>query len=47
MKIHVRIPKEMSKDLELLVKKGLYSNKNEIIRAAIRSTLLKYKDLKK
>jgi len=45
--LHIRISKDMLKQFDSLIKKGLFSNKNEIIRESIRNTLLKYKDAKK
>lgn len=42
--LHLRISKNLMKELDKLVDKGLFSNKNEVIREAIRNSLLKYKD---
>lgn len=42
--IHIKISREVNDEISQLVKTGLYSNKNEIIREAIRNTYLKYKD---
>jgi Arc/MetJ-type ribon-helix-helix transcriptional regulator len=41
--LHVRISKDMLDRADYLVEQGLYSNKNEVIREAIRNVLLKYK----
>lgn len=40
--LHIRISEEVKRDLEGLVKAGLFSNLNEAIRQAIRNQLLKY-----
>ncbi len=45
--LHLRLSKDLLFELEGLIDKGLFSNKNEIIREAIRTTLLKYKELEK
>ena len=42
--LHIRISKELLNEIEDLVEIGLFSNKNEIIRGAIRTIILKYKD---
>lgn len=42
--LHIRISRNMIKEIDKLVDKGLFSNKNEIMRASIRSIILKYKD---
>jgi len=42
--LHVRISRDMLELVEKLVSKGLFSNKNEVIRESIRTILLKYKE---
>ena len=42
--LHIRISQDMMSRLDSLIVKGLFSNKNEIIREAIRTVVLKYKD---
>jgi Arc/MetJ-type ribon-helix-helix transcriptional regulator len=42
--LHIRISKDMADKVNYLIDKGLFSNKNEVIREAIRSIILKYKD---
>lgn len=42
--LHIRVSKELVDGMGHLVSRGLFSNKNEIIREAIRKTILKYKD---
>jgi len=34
--IHVRIPKQLKKAMEQLVKKGLYINESDLVREALR-----------
>lgn len=41
--IHIRVGKEMKKEMEKLIERGLFSNQAEIAREGIRSILLKYK----
>lgn len=42
--LHIRISREMQTEIDRLVEEGLFSNKNEVIRGAIRCVILKYKD---
>ena len=39
--ISINVPEQYLKDIELLVKKGFYPNRAELIRLAIRDLLLK------
>ncbi len=41
--IHIRVGKELKKEMQNLIKRGLFSNQAEITREGIRSVLLKYK----
>jgi len=41
--LHIRISKEMKKQMQELIDKGLFSNQAEIAREGIRYILLKYK----
>ncbi len=41
--LHIRISKEMKKEIQGLIDKGLFSNQAEISREGIRYILLKYK----
>jgi hypothetical protein len=41
--IHIRVGKELKKQMEELIESGLYSNQAEIAREGIRQILLKYK----
>ncbi len=45
--IHIRISKEMKKEIQSLIDEGLFSNQAEIAREGIRYILLKYKYEKK
>jgi len=45
--IHIRVGKEMKKEMQKLIERGLFSNQAEITREGIRSILLKYKKEKK
>ena len=42
--LHIRISQDMMDGIDSLIAKGLFSNKNEIIRGAVRTVVLKYKD---
>ena len=44
--IHVRVGKELKKQMQDLIDKGLFSNQAEIAREGIRDILLKYKNKK-
>lgn len=36
----VRLPKELNKEVDKLVTKGLYSNKSDVVRDAVRKLVL-------
>ena len=40
--ILVNVPEPYLKDMDLLIKRGLYPNRSELIRLAIRDLLLKH-----
>ena len=42
--IHIRVGKEIRKQIEKLIEIGLFSNQSEIAREAIRNLLLKYSE---
>lgn len=42
--IHVRVGKELKKQMKELVDSGLFSNQAEIVREGIRELMIKYKD---
>lgn len=42
--LHIRVGKEMKKQMEELIDSGMFSNQAEIAREGIRTILLKYKD---
>ncbi|MFH0978268.1 MAG: hypothetical protein V1837_03105 [Candidatus Woesearchaeota archaeon] len=44
--IHIRVGKEMKRQMQELIDKGLFSNQAEITREGIRHMLLKYKEKK-
>ncbi len=44
--VHIRISKEMKKQMQELIDKGLFSNHAEIVREGIRYVLLKYSNEK-
>ncbi|MFC1705087.1 type II toxin-antitoxin system ParD family antitoxin [Nanoarchaeota archaeon] len=44
--IHIRVGKELKKQMQELVDSGLFSNQAEIAREGIREILLKYKNKK-
>ena len=44
--IHIRVGKELKKQMQDLIDKGLFSNQAEIAREGIRDILLKYKNKK-
>lgn len=44
--VHIRIGKELKKQMKELMDSGLFSNQAEIAREGIRALLLKYKALK-
>ena len=41
--LHIRVGKELKKQMEDLIERGLFSNQSEIAREGVRSILLKYK----
>ena len=41
--LHIRVGKEMKKQMEELIDSGLFSNQAEIAREGIRQILLRYK----
>jgi len=43
-KLHVRLSRDMVKQLDSFVTRGLFASRNEIIREAIRHILLKYQE---
>ena len=44
--IHIRVGKELKKQMQDLLDSGLFSNQAEIAREGIREILLKYKNKK-
>lgn len=42
--LHIRVGKEIKKQMQQLIDLGLFSNQAEIAREGIREVLLKYKD---
>jgi len=44
--IHIRVGKEIKKQMEQLIEDGLFSNQAEIAREGVRSVLLKYKNIR-
>lgn len=44
--MHIRVGKELKKQMQELIDSGLFSNQAEIAREGIRDILLKYKDKK-
>ena len=45
--LHIRVGKELKKEMQRLIDKGLFSNQAEITREGIRDLLLKYKEILK
>lgn len=45
--MHIRVGKELKKQMHELIDSGLFSNQAEIAREGIREILLKYKQDKK
>ena len=45
--IHIRIGKELKKEIDSLIEEGVFSNQAEVAREAIRDLLIKYGKLKK
>lgn len=41
--IHIRVGKEIKKEMNSLVEKGLFTNQTEIAREAIRDLMIKYR----
>ena len=44
--MHIRVGRELKKQMGELIESGLFSNQAEIAREGIREILLKYKDKK-
>ena len=44
--MHIRVGRELKKQMEELIESGVFSNQAEIAREGIREILLKYKDKK-
>ncbi len=44
--LHVRVGKEMKKQMQELIDSGMFSNQAEVAREGIRHILLRYKDRK-
>ena len=44
--LHIRVGKQLKKEMEELIDDGLFSNQAEIAREGIRHVLLKYKHKK-
>lgn len=42
--LHIRVGKELKKQMKELIDSGLFTNQAEIAREGIRTLLLKYKD---
>jgi len=42
--IHIRVGKELKKQMDSLIEKGYFSNQAELTREGIRKVLLVYKD---
>jgi Arc/MetJ-type ribon-helix-helix transcriptional regulator len=42
--IHIRVGKELKKQMDALIEKGYFSNQAELAREGIRKVLLAYKD---
>ncbi len=40
--IHIRVGKEIKKEMNSLIEKGLFTNQTEIAREAIRDLMIKY-----
>lgn len=45
--MHIRVGRELKKQMQELIDSGLFSNQAEIAREGIREILLKYKQNKK
>ena len=45
--LNVRVPNEISKWLDSVIKDGMYSNKSEAIRSFVRDYIMKSKENKK
>jgi len=44
--IHIRVGKEIKKQMQTLIDTGLFTNQSEIAREGIRNLILKYKKSK-
>ena len=42
--LHIRVGKELKNKMEVLIKKGFFSNQAEIVREGLRNILMKYKE---
>ena len=42
--VHVRIGKELKRQMNQLIDSGFFSNQAEVVREGIRELLIKYKD---
>ena len=42
--LHIRVGKELKKEMKKLIDSGLFSNQAEVVREGVRNLLLKYKD---
>ncbi len=42
--LHVRVGKELKKQIDKLVEAGIFSNQAEVVREALRALILKYND---
>ena len=42
--VHVRIGKELKRQMNELIDSGFFSNQAEVVREGIRELLIKYKD---
>jgi len=45
--LHIRVGKELKKQMDELINQGLFSNQAEVAREGIRDLLIKYKEIKK
>jgi Arc/MetJ-type ribon-helix-helix transcriptional regulator len=43
--LHIRVGKELKKNMQELIDRGLFSNQAEVCREGLRDLLLKYKDV--
>lgn len=45
--LHIRVGKEIKKQMDELIEQGLFSNQAELAREGIRDLLLKYKNMRR